>query len=79
MKPTAAKAKKTKAKEQPSTIAASRPVSDDGLRLECIATAAYYKAAGRGFTPGGEMDDWLAAEMEFEASVRSGSAQCIEA
>ena len=29
-----------------------------------IAERAYYKAERRGFTPGHELDDWLAAERE---------------
>ncbi|HBV21524.1 MAG TPA: hypothetical protein DEF07_07380 [Nitrosomonas sp.] len=29
-----------------------------------IKEAAYYKALVRGFTPGHELDDWLAAEKE---------------
>lgn len=42
--------------------------SSDALqRVTSIATAAYFKAAERGFAPGGELDDWLAAETEFDA------------
>lgn len=38
------------------------PVSD----LEGhIATAAYFRAQERGFEPGQEVDDWLAAEAEI--------------
>jgi hypothetical protein len=29
-----------------------------------IAVLAYYKAQARGFEPGHELDDWLAAEKE---------------
>jgi len=29
-----------------------------------IAVAAYYKALARGFEPGNELSDWLAAEAE---------------
>lgn len=32
---------------------------------EHVATAAYYKAEARGFSPGLELDDWLSAEVEF--------------
>ena len=32
-----------------------------------IATAAYYLAAGRHFSPGHELDDWLAAERRIQA------------
>jgi len=35
-------------------------------RRNFIATAAYYKALARGFKPGGEVDDWLQAEAEFQ-------------
>jgi hypothetical protein len=30
-----------------------------------IAIAAYYRAERRGFIPGGELEDWLAAEREI--------------
>jgi hypothetical protein len=30
-----------------------------------IAERAYFKAEQRGFTPGRELDDWLAAEREL--------------
>ncbi len=32
-----------------------------------IATAAYYLAAERHFSPGHELDDWLAAERRIQA------------
>lgn len=31
-----------------------------------IAIAAYFKAQARGFAPGHELDDWLAAEAEVK-------------
>ena len=37
-----------------------------------IAEAAYYRAESRGFEPGGEVGDWLAAEAEIMARMRSG-------
>ena len=33
-------------------------------RNACIALSAYYKAQARGFEPGYELADWLAAEAE---------------
>jgi hypothetical protein len=39
-------------------------VSDN--RQDCIAKAAYFLAEQRGFAPGHELDDWLAAESEFD-------------
>jgi len=34
-----------------------------------IAEAAYFRAEGRGFAPGHEMDDWITAESELNARV----------
>ncbi|HUK03008.1 MAG TPA: DUF2934 domain-containing protein [Steroidobacteraceae bacterium] len=46
-------------------------------RRGMIAEAAYWRAERRGFAPGNEMDDWLAAEREVDAflSSHSGSPQ----
>lgn len=38
-------------------------------RLSWIATAAYFKAEHRGFTPGSEAADWIAAEVEIEYQI----------
>lgn len=35
---------------------------------ERVATAAYYRAEKRGFSPGGELDDWLEAEREISSA-----------
>ena len=37
-----------------------------GERDRMIAVAAYFRAECRGFGPGCELDDWLAAEQEIE-------------
>jgi hypothetical protein len=39
-------------------------------REERIRVAAYFKAERRGFEPGHELDDWLAAEREIDAADR---------
>jgi hypothetical protein len=39
------------------------------LRDRQIAEAAYYRAAARGFAPGHEVEDWLAAEREVDARL----------
>ena len=36
-------------------------------RLRLIAEAAYFRAELRGFVPGQELEDWLAAEIEIDA------------
>lgn len=41
-------------------------------RRAMIAHAAYLRAERRGFTPGGEEEDWLAAEAEVDALLRAG-------
>ncbi len=35
-------------------------------RNEMVEQAAYYRAESRGFEPGHEMEDWLAAERDIE-------------
>jgi hypothetical protein len=39
-------------------------------REQRIRVAAYFKAEKRGFAPGHELDDWLAAEEEVDAASR---------
>jgi len=54
-----------------STKQAQSKISD---RKQKIATAAYYRAARRGFEDGFEMQDWLEAEMEInDISQSQGS------
>jgi hypothetical protein len=36
-----------------------------------VATAAYYRAERRGFSPGAELDDWLESEREFSSGKYS--------
>ena len=47
-------------------------------REALIAEAAFLRAEKRGFSPGHEMEDWLAAESEVDArlmSMESGASQ----
>ena len=41
-------------------------------RQRMVAEAAYYRALQRGFTAGGEIDDWLAAEQEIDRQFAAG-------
>jgi len=41
-------------------------------RRTLIAEAAYLRAERRGFVPGYETDDWLAAELEVDALLKAG-------
>lgn len=43
-------------------------------RRRMVAEAAYYRAQQRGFTTGGEVDDWLAAEREISQRLKAGDA-----
>ena len=43
-------------------MVSSSPTSN---REALIVAAAYYRAERRGFAPGAEMDDWLAAEQDL--------------
>ena len=56
----------SKTTENPTDISSSdldlQP--GDEKRISRIAESAYYKAEARGFSPGCELDDWLAAEAE---------------
>lgn len=45
---------------------AETPVGE--ARYRWIANAAYLRAEKRGFAPGQEVEDWLAAEVEFLAA-----------
>jgi len=51
---------------------AAEPLSGEA-RYRWIAHAAYLRAERRGFAPGHEIDDWLAAEADFEAAMNSGA------
>jgi Protein of unknown function (DUF2934) len=43
------------------------PFTGPEQRVALIAEAAYFRAERRGFAPGHEAEDWLAAEAEVDA------------
>ena len=43
-------------------------------REQMIAVAAYFRAERRGFCPGFELDDWLAAEADVDWQKQSSDA-----
>ena len=47
---------------------------DPQQRCALIARAAYFRAMQRGFSPGNELSDWLAAEAEVDAELLRGTA-----
>jgi hypothetical protein len=42
-------------------------------RRALIAEAAYFRAKRRGFEPGHELEDWLAAELDIERALSGAS------
>ncbi len=45
------------------------PRDDAAERRAMIAEAAYFRAERHGFSPGSELEDWLAAEKEVDARL----------
>ena len=54
----------------PGKTARAAVSADD--RRAMIAEAAYLRSERRGFAPGHETEDWLAAEIEVDALLRIG-------
>ena len=58
----------------PSAETISPPVSPVNISAEerwrMVATAAYHRAEKRGFEPGHEREDWLAAEKQIDAILK---------
>jgi hypothetical protein len=50
------------------------PFVDPQQRATLIARAAYFRAMSRGFEPGDELGDWLAAEAEVDAELLRGAS-----
>lgn len=48
------------------------PPTREASREAMIAEAAYFRSAHRGFEPGHEVDDWLAAEAEIDRALSRG-------
>ena len=58
---------KRKLKQPTALLPADVPSVAEGGTADArhdIAVAAYFRAEKRGFAPGGELGDWLAAEAE---------------
>jgi Protein of unknown function (DUF2934) len=53
-------------------LSGSRPEISDVARRDMIARAAYFLAEQRGFVPGEEVADWLAAERDVEFFLAGG-------
>ncbi|HUJ54144.1 MAG TPA: DUF2934 domain-containing protein [Steroidobacteraceae bacterium] len=58
-----------RARKSPSEVPARVKVTAEARR-GLIAETAYLRAERRGFAPGHDVDDWLAAEAEVDALLR---------
>lgn len=58
------------AQDVASDTSVSAPLSSDSEDADeqKVAQAAYFKALDRGFEPGHELEDWLAAERELKGT-----------
>jgi hypothetical protein len=68
--PTRARAKSSTPRKTAKKATVHVAVSEDVRRM-MIAEAAYLRAERRGFAPGGEEEDWLAAETEVDALLKA--------
>lgn len=55
-----------------SIVTRSSAYMEPQVREAMIAESAYFRSAHRGFEPGHEVDDWLAAESEIDAALARG-------
>ena len=51
---------------RPTVGSSPSPLIPASLRDDMIRDAAYFRAQARGFAPGREIEDWLAAEQDVE-------------
>jgi hypothetical protein len=45
------------------------PLIPASLRLDMIRDAAYFRAEARGFAPGKQIEDWIAAEQDIDELI----------
>ena len=61
-------------RKSPPVVMPPRAKLTPEARRALIAEAAYLRAERRGFVPGHETEDWLAAEVEVDALLRAGQS-----
>lgn len=67
--------RRTPAGNSPAAPATNAITVSEEARRAMIAQAAYLRAERRGFTPGNELEDWMAAEAEVDALLRAGNGR----
>ena len=71
-KPAAARRRAATVAPTPAAAGSPKRISvSEEARRAMIAQAAYLRAERRGFAPGYEEEDWLAAEAEVDALLRA--------
>ena len=65
--------KKQPAKQQPAKPRADVKAQQGDDVTRRIAEAAYYRAQRRGFEPGYELEDWIAAEKEVRRRMEGAA------
>ena len=60
--------------KSPPVVMPPRAKLTPEARRALIAEAAYLRAERRGFVPGQETEDWLAAEVEVDALLKGGQS-----
>jgi len=63
--------KLSKEKQTGSNAAGDQRNASSAALQEQIEKSAYYRSEARGFAPGYELEDWLAAEAEINLSAKS--------
>ncbi len=58
---------------EPAAALGHRVTPEERERM--IAEAAYFRAERRGFVPGGELDDWIEAELAIDRALAGAVAQ----
>jgi hypothetical protein len=66
-------ARKSATKKSPSVTTKPDSKIDAEKRHALIAEAAYLRAERRGFSPGHEEEDWLAAETEIDLALTAST------
>ena len=61
-------------RKSPPVVMPPRAKLTPEARRALIAEAAYLRAERRGFVPGQESEDWLAAEVEVDALLKGGQS-----
>lgn len=61
-----------------SAVVPANPSVSAEQRCVLISEAAYFLAEHRGFAPGHDLDDWLAAETEIDAILMRERAPDVE-